>query len=42
MVIIYSDGGRLECSTISVLGGSLLADEFYNVDISEIDRIEED
>ena len=42
MKIYYLDGGVLDCVSVTFCGDTLIADDIYNVPISEIDRIEED
>lgn len=40
MVIIYNDGGILECNTIEFYGSDLYVDEYRIVSIDDVERIE--
>lgn len=41
MIINYTDGGVLKCSKIEIMGDKLYADEFYIIELSDIESIEE-
>lgn len=40
MVIIFDDGGMLECSTIEVGYNTVYVDDIYEIPIADISRIE--
>lgn len=42
MKIVYDDGSTLECGTIEIEGSTLIADEYYLVDVDEVREISED
>lgn len=39
MTIIYTDGGKLECSKIELYGNTIVADDIYQIRDYEIDYI---
>lgn len=41
MRIVYKDGGVLECCTVFIENGAVIADDIYLVNAEDIDRIEE-
>lgn len=41
MIINYTDGSALKCSKIKIMGDKLFADEYYIVELSEVESIEE-